>query len=62
MSYAKKFIKQKLIEEINRLRELLPDTEACKRNIQNIESQRPIDKMSLAELMDYLDLFHRSIK
>ena len=59
--YATKLQHQALLDEIDRLRPLLPDTPVTKRNLANIEKHNPVDKMEEHDLRAFVDLLARSV-
>lgn len=61
MSHATEVKRAALLAEIENLKPLLPDTEACRRNIGLIEKQMPPDKMDEQRLCDYVNLLARSV-
>lgn len=61
MSYATEFVRRALLTEVERLKPMLPDTEACRRNVALIEKQAPPEKMDQSKLCDYVNLLARSI-
>lgn len=59
--FAQDIRRNALLAEVARLKPLLPDTDACRRNVAAIEKQRPPEKMDEAMLSNYVDLLTRSV-
>jgi len=62
MSFATDIRRNALLSEVERLRPLLPDTEATRRNMAAIEKQRPAEKMDDDMLADFVNLMERSVR
>lgn len=59
--HSTRFVRDSLLGELSRLRALLPNTEACRRNVASIEKHAPIEKMDESKLRDYVNLMHRTV-
>lgn len=59
--HAAEIRRDALLAEVARLKPLLPDTEATRRNIAAIEKQRPVEKMDDTMLAGYVNLLARSV-
>ena len=60
--YAKRFAQEALLKEAERLETLLPNTDTVRRNIENIKTSNPPNRMSFDDLCAYVDLLFRSVK
>lgn len=60
--HADKIKREALLAEVARLKPLLPDTEACRRNVVAIEKHTPLESMDDARLSTYVDLLTRSVR
>lgn len=61
MSHAADIKRNALLTEVGRLRPLLPDTEATKRNLAAIEAHCSVEKMDDIRLSDFVNLLARSV-
>lgn len=59
--YARGLQRQALLDEVARLRPLLPDTPAVKHNLKAIEDHTPVAKMDDTALRSFVDLLARSV-
>lgn len=59
--HSTRFVRDALLGELARLRALLPDTEACRKNVASIEKHAPVEKMDEGKLRDYVNLMHRTV-
>lgn len=60
-SHASRIKRQVLLNEVVRLKALIPPTEATLRNIRAIETANPPKEMSDSDLSSYIDLLYRSV-
>lgn len=60
-NHSTRLVRDALLVELSRLRALLPDTEACRRNVASIEKRAPVEKMDEGKLRDYVNLMHRTV-
>lgn len=60
--HANDAVRAALLEQVESLKKLIPDTEATRRNIAAIEKQRPPEKMKESMLRSYVDLLARSVQ
>ena len=58
--YARNLQRQVLLDEVDRLRLLLPNTLIAERNLATIEKHNPVDKMEDHDLRAFVDLLARS--
>jgi hypothetical protein len=59
--YAKAIKRTALLAAVYELKALLPDTEATRRNLANIEALNPPEKMHDDMLCSFVDLLYRSV-